>query len=694
MDAAILGQVGFWGHWALPVALLVFGLGMVVFVHELGHFLVAKLVGIKVERFALGFGKRLFGFKFGETDYCIKLLPLGGYIKMLGQEDLGPVEDGQTDPRAFCNKSIAARFGVISAGVIMNVIFAALLFVIIYMSGVRYLAPVVGAVVPGWPADQAKVHWPDEFPRTPALTVGIQPGDTILSIDGEETTRFQQIRMTAINSRKDSTYEFAIEREVKGRKYVGKTTLGLKPMLSPSGSGETIPAFGIGRASDTVFDESRYFKLPGVFKDGDRIVAVNGRQVRRYWEIAEIEETLAGRAAVVTVERDGERRDITIQPDLLMRDWYCLKDGTVLRGKAVAEEKKENVFKVHLLDGGAREVDGSEDLLIVTLDILGLHPRLKAHRVELDSPADEAGMLPGDVIVGYADWGAPSRHRLHELNEEFAGRKTQIVVLRNGRRLPLRIGPGRKRRKIMIGIIVGVDMAHLAVAGIRLGSPAAGEGIRNGDRITKVNGKAVTTWSDLFGELKTLRDKEVTITYERGPGDERTWRIDKLTAEMFRAADYGSSLLDGRRPLKPLKGPEMKEGPLGAVALGATDTWNWLVNAYVQFRSLLLGTVSPKEAAGPLGIGSIAIEHGRKGLIEFLLFLAMISVLLAVINFLPLPVVDGGHAVFLLIEKIRGRPLSMKATGIIQTIGIALLLFVFLYVTWQDIGRLLRNMWL
>ena len=88
---------------------------MVIFVHELGHFLVAKAVGIKVERFALGFGPRLFGYRGKETDYSVMLLPLGGYLKMLGQEDFDPLQDGQSDPRAFNNKSVGARFAVISA---------------------------------------------------------------------------------------------------------------------------------------------------------------------------------------------------------------------------------------------------------------------------------------------------------------------------------------------------------------------------------------------------------------------------------------------------------------------------------------------------------------------------------------------------------------------------------------------------
>ena len=145
--------LSFLSHWIWPILQFVVGLGLVIFVHELGHFLVAKAVGIKVERFALGFGPRLIGFQWGETDYCIKALPLGGYIKMLGQEDLRPANEVEDlDPRSYNAKPVWARLCVISAGVVMNVILAAVLFVLVVMIGMDSPAAVVGAVKKHFPA--------------------------------------------------------------------------------------------------------------------------------------------------------------------------------------------------------------------------------------------------------------------------------------------------------------------------------------------------------------------------------------------------------------------------------------------------------------------------------------------------------------------------------------------------------------
>ena len=155
---------------------------MVIFVHELGHFLVAKACGVKCEKFYLGFdifGLKLARFRWGETEYGIGILPLGGYVKMLGQEDNpakaaeemeraklartaaegdvlpegeAAAETSIFDPRSYLAKSVPKRMAIISAGVIMNVIFAFVVAVIAYERGVNEIPCVVGRVLPGDPA--------------------------------------------------------------------------------------------------------------------------------------------------------------------------------------------------------------------------------------------------------------------------------------------------------------------------------------------------------------------------------------------------------------------------------------------------------------------------------------------------------------------------------------------------------------
>src|SRR5271156_2063957 len=138
------------------------GLGFVIFIHELGHFFLAKWNGVKVEKFSIGFGPTLFGFRRGETEYVLAALPLGGFVKMLGE---GPdeQESKSTDPRAYPNKSVSARMAIISAGVIMNLFLAGACFVYFYGNERHDSPAILGAVTAGSPAYEAGLCVGDEI---------------------------------------------------------------------------------------------------------------------------------------------------------------------------------------------------------------------------------------------------------------------------------------------------------------------------------------------------------------------------------------------------------------------------------------------------------------------------------------------------------------------------------------------------
>lgn len=144
-------------------------LGILIFVHELGHFIFAKAMGVKVERFSLGFGPKVVGRTYGETEYQISSVPLGGYVKMLGEEPDEELPEADR-PRAFNHQRVWKRFLIVLAGPVFNVIFAALLFMAIFLSGVPTLYPDVGEVMKDMPAEAA----------------GLEKGDRIVSIAGRE----------------------------------------------------------------------------------------------------------------------------------------------------------------------------------------------------------------------------------------------------------------------------------------------------------------------------------------------------------------------------------------------------------------------------------------------------------------------------------------------------------------------------
>ncbi len=152
-------------------------LGVLIFVHEFGHFLLAKLVGVGVEKFSLGFGPRIVGRKIGMTDYMISAIPLGGYVKMVG-ESPGNEVDYSLLSLSFSHKSLFKRSLIVLAGPVFNLLLAVLIFFVFFLvSGLPILQPEVGEVQEGMPAHEA----------------GICPGDRIVSIDGNPVTRWEEM---------------------------------------------------------------------------------------------------------------------------------------------------------------------------------------------------------------------------------------------------------------------------------------------------------------------------------------------------------------------------------------------------------------------------------------------------------------------------------------------------------------------
>src|SRR6266550_3284606 len=145
-------------------------IGFMVLIHEFGHYAVAKLLGVRVEQFAIGFGKRLFGFKKGDTDYRVNALPFGGYVKMSGEN---PMDDRTGDPGEFMSHPRWHRFLIAIAGPAMNILFAIFLLTAVYTRHYEHAAFMDEPAVIGWVQQD-----------TPAAKAGIQVGDRIVRIEG------------------------------------------------------------------------------------------------------------------------------------------------------------------------------------------------------------------------------------------------------------------------------------------------------------------------------------------------------------------------------------------------------------------------------------------------------------------------------------------------------------------------------
>lgn len=677
LNAVILADV--WAMWMLPFVELIIGLGLVIFVHELGHFLVAKAVGIKVERFSLGFGPRVWGFTKGETEYRLSALPLGGYVKMLGQEDFKPLEPGQGDPHAFNNKPIWARFLVVSAGVVMNVLFAGILFIIVCLMGIQFPAAVVGGTLPGYPAASAEITWDQPIPAAVAATIpasssapattsapaatpetvtqskGLKPGDEILSVNGKRTVRWQSVAVRSILAHPDNQFTFRIRRKVDGHSVEGTALVGVRK--DPTG-GKPL-SFGMMNAFDPVIETGPETRADSPFKKGDRILAIDGRPAGDVGDYTAAVAAIDRSPVTLTLDRPGETAPVSLSQPV-------------------------------------KVLGGTPDNL---LTILGLSPRVLVFQVTPGTPAANAGFEPGDILYNYGDLGgAPTFKQLKEASARYAGKGANIVLLRKNKVLPpVWVVPREPGRKGSLGFVSAPDYENLVVAGVDEGSPAAkdakgNELIKPGDQIEGLNGQAVGTWQDLFFKLQGCFGQEVVLTVRR---NSRTFDapLGALTKEMFNPADYEKNPLTADVEMRTVNVTIQITNPLGAVAWGANEAWDFTLDTYVSLHRLFSGTVPPDEIRGPLGIGSAAIKMAQTGFAHIVYFFAIISISLAVINFLPIPVVDGGHVVFLAFEKFRGKPISVKVMNVAQVAGLALLLAVFVYATRNDILRWFKGQW-
>jgi regulator of sigma E protease len=282
---------------ATNAAAFVVVLGLMIFFHEFGHFITAKAFGMRVFIFSFGFGRRLLGFKWGDTDCRVSLIPLGGYVKLEGEPEDHISEDTSTqgDGRDFTSRPRWQRFIVYLAGPIMNGVLTVAVLTVLYMTGFqvegsRHDRPFVGAVEAGSPGEAA----------------GLQPGDEIVATDGKpqqtwEDAQYaillrpdQPLRLRVRRNGGEQDVEVKASSESKERGHVG--TIGIHPLVRVGRVVEGAPAAQAG------------------LKPDDAILRIGDRPIRSFAEIPEIVRTSEGKPLVLKVWRQGQILDITVTP--------------------------------------------------------------------------------------------------------------------------------------------------------------------------------------------------------------------------------------------------------------------------------------------------------------------------------------------------------------------------------------------
>jgi len=368
----------------LVVFLLV--LGLLIFFHELGHFLAAKACGIYCDRFSLGMPPRLFGVRLGETDYCLGALPLGGYVKMAGQEDV-PMDDEERQEtyahvppeRWFNNRPLWQRFIVILAGPLMNLVLAVILYGVIAAVGAwvpeAEVDNRIGMVLPDSPAARAPMYLMTDDKQKVDLSaapdaVGWQTGDRIATINDDTMTSIKDVAIDAILSA-GKPLDVVVERA----RADGSLARYLSPVKPEAMVEDGYVRFGVDQFETALIDHvmAGTPAKDGGLKEGDIILRANGALTDRATFIKAVEAIPEGETLTLDIQRDSQTLEIALQPRTIGR----------FRGLATAPQ----------MDFATHATDDAQPTVVAVSDALEQN---ELRSTDLDRKGQ--GLLPGDII--------------------------------------------------------------------------------------------------------------------------------------------------------------------------------------------------------------------------------------------------------------------------------------------------------
>lgn len=705
---------------AVRFLIVLIGINALIIVHEFGHFIVARMCGVRCEKFYIWFdawGFKFFHFKWGNTEYGLGWLPLGGYVKMLGQEDnpaaikeeierakqaaaesgtpsdekVEELENLQTQiyaPDSYLSKNVFQRMAIISAGVIMNVIFAIICAAAAFMIGFPEMTSRVGTVMPG----------------SPAWTAALRAGDTVVAMDDKPVTLFAQIPYGLINGgdvvvkiARDGVAEpIAVTMAPKREKD------GLMPVIGVLQS-TSLELAKIDRPYTVSLDEkinARLAEMFGALNGGDRLISMNGEKV----------------------ESPGDYERLARK--YLDQEIEFVFAPTDRKGNVLADQPTKSVKTAPLaaLESGLRLTMG---------EIVAIQNGSPAEKAGLKKRVtDENGAVvePGDVILAVD--GKTLLDPLafpNEMNRRAGAGSGVVLTVRRGPDavdVPVTLSTDAgytgilSHNGMMASDALGAAFAvEPVVASLDPAVTVAGSDKPLGACIEKISVKIAPPAADATDAVKTLYEQLVAtgkkvddrIEYDAAnnqalvldwftqgatqfpPGTEVAFTVktkDDKTATLQTVLKASNDVHRIDRGL--IFGVETRTSKAASLSEAVCYGWDKTVESMgLVFRVLknIGRNVSAKAFGGPGMIVGAAWTASGTGDGLFLIFLCVIGANLAVINILPIPVLDGGHLVFLLYEAIFRKPANETVQVILSFIGLFLLLSLMAWVILLDIAR-------
>ncbi|MBK7404720.1 MAG: site-2 protease family protein [Phycisphaerales bacterium] len=708
--------------------LVVAGFGLVIFIHEMGHFLTARWAGIRVFAFALGFGPAVVSYRRGlgwrkgsseqeylalcndatgpagdrresararlggkvsPTEYRLNALPFGGYVKMLGQNDINP-EATATAPDSYLAKPIWKRMIVISGGVVMNIILALVVFMLVFFVGLKTEPPTIGTAYPDGPSISAIATNAAELGVTEP---GLHSGDVVTQVNGRKPDDFNDIAMAGAMAAPGEPVRLVIDR----------------PGLTQPLRFDIVPERSqFNNMLDLGVDPARSLQIP------PNLVATPAE-----WQ------TIAAHFHLTGVEPG--MRVVRIGPD---RDLHSAGDLT-----EAARNSGGSPFQVEFASPAGESVtidvtpapelmldDANPDpaVLAPIEHLLGLMPVMKVGPFGDRRRGYDLGLREGDIFARLGDVEFPSVEAGIAEVQRHRGRDIQLTVLRgtDGADTP----PEEISLKVRVGddgligfrpsdtahdsalVTLAPTPLHALKGGASFTPAAVGQVTRPGSRVLEVAGRPVTNFADLRTALvaatKAAHESgaasasvSLTLALPLPPqpdGAPITQTVDlSIPREQIdRLQDLSWRLPFPTSLFAPEEFTLKATGPVDAIRMGVARTQRMMTMTYLTIARLAQGTVKVESLKGPVGIAHLGTQVATRGIVWLIFFMGLISVNLAVINFLPLPIADGGQFLMLLYEQIRGRPLPIAVQNAITAIGLVLLVSLFLLVTYNDVSRL------
>jgi regulator of sigma E protease len=638
----------------LYVLLAVMGLGFLVFIHELGHFWLARREGMAVEVFSIGFGRPLFSWVKNGVRWQVGWLPFGGYVKIAGMQREGSREPYEI-ANGFYSKTPLQRIKVALMGPLINILFAVAAFAILWMGGGRNK---------NFAEFTHRIGWVD--PKSALYEHGVRPGDVIQTYDGRPFDGIKDLLIASIMKDDVNRIEgYKIDYFSGERSNFDYT---LKTYQNPAfaKSGDRFSTIGVlTPAQYLIYDPDRAALMNGspMFSSGieprDRLVWADGEMI---FSLQQLKSLINESTAFLTVQRNGEIFQTKV-PRIHLDD---LKMTAIQRAElddwqheaGISGRLQDLYFIPYLLSPNGH--------VEMRLDFIVPEDQEKAfarcQRCTYFNPLQE------DDVVLAVD-GQPIRTS-YDLLQQLQDRRVLLIVQRDPAAIQKVLWKTADRD---FEDLLSLPDLNAIVSSIGTGQPVERAGHL---AILKPVIPRPMKEIPISPDLQRLRDQQLlAIKKEIDAIRDPQKRQEQLREWEQSQQNVVLGLVFKDRPViyNPTMGQQFKEV--------LVDTWRTLAG-------LFSGSVNPKYVSGPIGIVQVIHHSWEEGIKEALYWMAVISLNLGIINLLPIPVLDGGHIFFSLYEAITKRRLSGKTMERLIIPFVVLLVGFFIYITFQDILRL------